>query len=133
VKTFTEVAAWCLGAFEAYGDASVPVCQLFFRWQPDLETFDGRGDDETLVCGMVLGEFVLVCGRSAIIPLPVRKGAPEATDEEVITYGAVRVTAGVWAITPSLNIDGFIHGFVVLYGVPDPAPWERLIVLAGAL
>jgi hypothetical protein len=129
VRTFAEVAEWCLGAFEAYGDSSVPVCQLFFRWQPDLQNFDGRGDDETLVCGMVMGEFVLVCGPPAIIPLPVRTGEPEVTDEEVISYGAVRVVEGVWAIAPSLNLPGFIHGFVVVYGVPDPAPWERLIVL----
>lgn len=88
MKTFAEVAAWCLGAFEAYGDASVPVCQLFLRWQPDLQNFDGRGDDETLVCGMVMGEFVLVFGRSATIPLPLRTGEPEATADEVITYGA---------------------------------------------
>lgn len=132
MKTFSEVAEWCLGAAEAYGDASVPVCQLFFRWQPDLQKFDDHGADETLVCGMVMGEFALVCGRSAVIPLPIRTGEAEVTRDEVITYGAGRVVDGVWAITPSLNVEGFIHGFVILYGVPDPAPWDRLIVLAEA-
>jgi hypothetical protein len=129
MTTFDQVADWCAGAQEAYGDPSVPVCQLFFRWQHDLQNFDGRGGDDTLVCGMVMGEFVLVCAPSAPIPLPVRTGEPEVTDEEVITYGAVRVLEGVWAIGPSLNVPGFIHGFVVVYGVPDPAPWERRIIL----
>ena len=129
MRTFVEVAEWCHGAAEAFGDPSVPVCQLFFRWQ-DLRLGDGD-DDQTLVCGTLDREFVLVLGPGAVFPLPLRNGEPEHTDDEVITYGAVRVVEGVWAITPSLNVEGFIHGFVVLYGVPDPAPWERLIVWSG--
>jgi hypothetical protein len=129
VRTYTELAAWCLGALEAYGDASVPVCQLFFRWQPDLTK---RGVDDTLVCGMLDGQFVLRLTASVPpLPLPVRTGEPEWSTDEVIQYGASRVVEGVWAITPSPNLEGFIHGFLVVYGVPDPAPWERLIILPG--
>ena len=131
MRTFAEVADWCLGAYGAYGDASVPVCQLFFRWHHNLR--DLRGEDLAcgIVEGMVAGEIVLVCGPGLPpFPLSVRAGEPEVTDDEVITYGAVRVVEGVWAITPSLNVVGVIHGFVVVYGVPDPAPWERLIVLS---
>lgn len=131
MKTFTEVAEWCLGAVDAFGDSSVPVCQLFFRWQDNLQRFT-VGDD-TLVCGISEGAFALVFGGLSMpaFPLSVREGEPEVTDEEVITYGAVRVVDGVWAITPSLNVVGFIHGFVVVYDVPDPAPWERRIILPG--
>jgi hypothetical protein len=35
-----------------------------------------------------------------------------------------RIVPGVWALNPSLNIPGVIHVFVLLYGVPNPAPWE---------
>lgn len=131
MRTFAEVEEWCHGAADAYGDPSVPVCQLFFRWSTNLQRLV-LGDD-TLACGLSEGNVALVLGPNMpALPLPVRLGEPEVTDEEVITYGAVRVVEGVWAITPSLNLVGFIHGFVVVYGVPDPAPWERIIVLTGA-
>lgn len=129
MKTFTEVAEWCRGAADAFGDPSVPVCQLFFRYLTDLDICTG----DALSCTMIAGDLVLVLGGPPrpvpLLPLPVRTGKPDVTDDEVITYGAVRVVEGVWAITPSLNVEGFIHGFVVVYGVPDPAPWDRLIVL----
>lgn len=48
---------------------------------------------------------------------------------ELTKYGAELVTKGVWAISPSLNAEGVIHAFLVLYDVPDPAPWERGIAL----
>jgi hypothetical protein len=119
------VREWYRGACEAFSDPSVPVCQLSFRWTDEILATQ----DDELACGMLDGAFVLVCGTLVPIPLPVRTGEPEATDDEVITYGAVRVLQGVWTIEPSLKIVGFIHGFVLVYGVPDPAPWERLIVL----
>lgn len=127
MRTFSEVAEWCAGAADAFGDPSVPVCQLFFRYLTDLETCTG----DALACAMIAGELALIIGPSIFPPiaLPIRTGEAEVTDEEVITYGATRVTAGVWAIEPSLNMSGVIHGFVVVYGVPDPAPWERRIVL----
>jgi hypothetical protein len=132
VKTFGEVATWCAGASEEFDDPSVPVCQLFFRWQEDLATYGG----DELACGILDGEFVLVLGPGfPSLPMPVKAGQPQIRREpavELEAYGAELVSPGVWSLAPSLNAEGLIHAFVVLYGVPDPAPWgmERRIILA---
>lgn len=127
MKTCAEVAAWCAGAAEEFGDPSAPVCQIFLRWQDEPEAY--RGDE--LVCGMNHGDLALLLGEGfPPFQFPVVAGRPQLDERGyVMAYGASCVTAGVWAITPSLNALGLIHGFVVLHGVPDPAPWERRIVL----
>jgi len=128
MKTFAEVAEWCAGAAEEFGDPSVPVCQLFFRWQENLEI--PRGDDE-LVCGMADGELVLLLGPEFRPFLMTVELGDMRLDEQggLQAFGAYLVTTGVWALRPSLNAEGAIHAFVVLHGVPDPAPWDRRIVL----
>lgn len=127
MKTCPEVAEWCDGAARAYGDPSVPVCQLFFRWQSDLKRISGQD----LVCGIHNGDVILGLGP-AFPPLPLRVATGEPTfneHDELTAFGAEVIAPGVWALTPSLNAEGLIHGFVVLYGVPDPAPWEQRILL----
>ena len=127
MKTFAEVSAWCAGALEQFGDPSIPICQLFVRWRDDLKAIDGQ----ELTCGWLDGELVLLLGPEfRPLPMLVETGSYQVgEDGELTAYGAELVTAGVWAIKPSLNVEGAIHAFVVLYGVPDPAPWERRIVL----
>jgi hypothetical protein len=127
MRTFADVEAWIAGAGAAFGDPSVAVCQLFFRWTDNL----ALRERNTLACGMSEGELELVFGPAAL-SLPIKSGPPEGTEEEVVTYGADLIVPGVWAITPSLNVPGFIHAFVVLYGVPEAAPWDRRIVEPSA-
>lgn len=126
MKTFADVAQWCADAAEDLGDPSIVVCQLFFRWQDDLHAY--RGSE--LACGMLDGELVLLL-RPEVSPLQVSiEDAPKVDgDGALLAFGAEQITRDVWALTPSLNAPGLIHAFVVLYGVPDPAPWERRIVL----
>lgn len=120
-----EVTAWFEDAVDTFGDPAVPVCQLFFRWQ-DLVI----GSSEDLVCHMAGPDLALVLGPVfPPVPVRVRKGDPQLTAAEVEIYGLTSITSGVWALSPSLNVPGLIHAFVVIHGVPDPAPWERLIVL----
>ncbi len=121
MRTFAEVADWMAGAAARYSDPAEPVCQLFFRWQDNLEAYRG----EELACGVVNGELVLVLNPVLPqLPLPVQLGEPTIRDGvELEVYGAELVTTGVWSIVPSLNVEQLIHGFVVLHGVPDPAPW----------
>jgi hypothetical protein len=131
VNTFAEVKAWHDGAAAQFGDASVPVCQCFFQWHTGLETVYDGGED--LVCGVLAGDVVLVLGPTfPTLPLPLRMGEPEIVDGELVAFGVDRVAAGVWQVTPSLNYEGLIHAFVVLVDVPDPAPWERRIVIASS-
>jgi len=126
MKTVTEVLEWCAGAEAEFGDPSVPICQLFFRWQDDLKAYGG----DELACGRVDGEFALWLRPDLVIPMPIEMGRCRIDAAFGLeAYGADRITAGVWAINPSLNVEGLIHGFVTLHGVPDPAPWERKIML----
>lgn len=131
MRKFAEVAEWCAGAVEAFGDPSAPVGQLFLRWQNDLASFQG----DELACGMVEGELVLLLGPGfPPLPIPVQTGEPliervPLQQDELMAYGAEQITFDVWAINPSLNVVGLIHAFMVLHGVPSPAPWERRIVL----
>ena len=32
-----------------------------------------------------------------------------------------------------MNLPGLFHAFVAIYDVPDPAPWERRVVLCPKL
>lgn len=126
MKTCAEVSQWCAGAMETFGDPSHPICQLFIRWRDNLITEPG----EDLACGWLDGELVLWLGPEfRPLPMLVEAGDFRVSVGELIAYGAELITTGVWAITPSLNVEGAIHAFVVLYDVPDPAPWERRIVL----
>jgi hypothetical protein len=128
MTTAADVTAWRQGAALEFGDASEPVCQLFFRWEADY--LDYQGQD--LACGCTPdGVLVLLFGAGGVVPVPVRAGAPAITPAgELEAFGATPITGDVWALSPSLIVTGELHGFVVLYGVPTPAPWEQRIVLA---
>lgn len=127
MKTFAEVAAWHAGALEQFGDPAAPVCQIFVRWQEGLDGAD-RGED--VVVGPIDGGLRLVLGPRSSLPVRIKSGEPQISDEyELSAFGAELVVDGVWALTPSLNVEGVIHAFLVVYGVPDPAPWETWILL----
>lgn len=155
LRTYADAEEWIRGAIEAAvvtgGDPTDFVCQLFFRWQPTHRTSAGEvlraneGREQDLVAGIVDEQVVLVLPGNAL-PMPVRHGAPEIDRGQIVNYGLSRIVPGVWALSPSLNVEGLIHGFVMLYDVPDPAPWEagpehwtaaappkRLVVLPGEL
>lgn len=129
MKSFAELAEWIDGAIEEFGDPSVPVCQIFVRWQQNLPAY--RGTD--LACGLVNGNAALIL-TPAFRPLvlPLSAGDAEIGERgELVRFGAKAVTPGVWALDPSFNDPGFVHAFIVLYDVPSPAPWEQRIVLPG--
>jgi hypothetical protein len=117
----TELQRWCEGSEQEFGDASAAICQLYFRWVDSL--LDNHGD--LLVCGMLDGFVHLSVGGK---PLPF----PLLTDMvNLDAYCARRVSRGVYSVMPSLHMPGVLHAFVTLYEVPEPAPWERRIILPG--
>jgi hypothetical protein len=118
MTTIEEVGKWIRGAGQRFGDASVPVCQLFFRWTHPLQRYSG----EMLACGMIDGKLHLHFDKRQTLMLPIISGAPLM--DPFVAYGAERITKGVWSISPSLNLPSLLHGFVVLYEVPVVAPWE---------
>lgn len=126
MKTFSELADWLTGAAEEFGNPSIPVCQLFVRYVANVT--DYRGDD--LVCSAGLNLWL---DRQAPIPLAIsRNGDGPCMNAmgELTAFAARQLVPGVWFLSPSLNIPGVIHAFIVLYDVPDPAPWERRIIAA---
>lgn len=132
IRTAADVAAWREGAMLEFLDPSEPVCQLFFH-------FEAGGlvhyDREELACAWSQDRGVLLLhfGDAGVMPVSVRAGEPTiAADGVLEAFGATPITGDVWALSPSLNVPGSLHGFVVLYGVPTPAPWEQLIVLAAS-
>jgi hypothetical protein len=83
---------------------------------------------------MFYEQFGLWLSVEDSIALPVVKGECELDMIGIVkNFGATEISTGVWALAPSLNLPGCIHGFIVLYDVPSPAPWERRIVLIGNL
>lgn len=127
MKTLTEIQEWCAGAEEEFGDPAEPICQIFARYVSDLSHYHG----DEIVCGMEKDELVLWLPQLPV-PFSILTGKPDISrDGELMAFGAEMISSGVWALTPSLNMPGVIHAFVVLYNVPTPVPWEQLIVLAG--
>jgi hypothetical protein len=123
MKNMAELAQWREAAEEEFGDPSTPICQLFFRWTRSL--LEHNGDE--LVCGRLGDTIHLLFAEGLPLPFHIvngRQGAYAAGG-----YRAQRITKGVFQISPSLNIPGIIHGFVVLYDVPEPAPWEVMVIL----
>jgi hypothetical protein len=127
MKTFKEVSTWCVDAAEEFGDPSAPIGQLFVGWHDDLKAYHG----DRVVCGWLDGQMVLLLGPDfSPFPICIASDGPRVGDGyELVAFGADPVSAGVWEITPSLNVPGVIHAFLVFYDVPHPAPWERRIVL----
>jgi len=59
--------------------------------------------------------------------VPVRVGAMEGEmyqDGGMKHWGLRKLGPGVWALDPSIHQPGVLHAYVVLQGVPDPAPFE---------
>jgi hypothetical protein len=132
VKTFSEVAAWLTATAQDFDDPCEPICQLFVRWQDDA---NAPLTHEDLVCGWLNGELALrLVPDMPPLPFRIETGQFRLGDAgELQVFGADQVARGLWEITPSLNVQGLIHAFLVIYEVPDPAPWERRIVLPAGV
>jgi hypothetical protein len=122
------------------GDPAAATCLMFVKWQRAVLTRDGAVEDyearwgQVETGGILLLDFVDEEQRREL-PLEVSMDAPRFVrllDGVMVRYRARKVCDGVWALDPSLNIPGMLHAYVVLHGVPDPAPWEKRIILAVA-
>lgn len=131
MKTVDEVEDWCAGAELNFGDPSLPVCQLFVKCvEGDSRPKSLKGYLD-LFCYCDRNEMVLWLGPDLVIPIAVSNVPQTNAAGELVAFGMEQIAFGVWALNPSLNLPEVIHAFVILYDVPSPAPWERLIVLAS--
>ena len=130
MKTIQEVEHWRQQAEMEYGNAALPVGQLFVRYVEgdSRPTVDEYFD---LFCFWENNELVLWLGPDLIVPIEVSDKGALFDQGELRAFGASAITTGLWALTPSLNLPGVIHGFITLYDVPSIPPWVRRIVLVG--
>ena len=132
MKTVAEVAEWREGAEAQFGDPAIAVGQTFFRYVADVDAY--RGGD--LVFGVKPGDGLELriwpdsSGACGVL-LNVSMNGPDLCGDELVGFGVERIQPGLWVLSPSLNMPGTIHAFVTLYGVPDPAPWEKRIILVA--
>lgn len=125
MKTIQELTEWIEGAAEEFADPSEPIAQIFCKWVEPLEIY--RGDE--LVAGTLNGTSYLRLGPGAMLPVQIQTGRQGTIDQEGMpTYGAQPIAPGLWSLTPSLYIPGFVHAFVTLYNVPIKTPWETRVI-----
>jgi hypothetical protein len=115
---------------ERVGDPSGAICQVFVPW---FAIDDDEGDlvpDFDPKDRMLLLAIVGAGLEPPVISLPISEDlSPQIDEGGIQAFGLRKVCRGVWAMAPSLNLPGLMHSFVVFHGVPDPAPWEQLIIL----
>jgi len=129
MKTLSEVERWCQTAAERFGDPSLPVCQVFLRHV--AHSLLTQADDLVFTVGSA-GDLLLRLEADDYIPVGISPAGPEVdANSELVAFGIEQIESGLWVLQPSLNIPGLIHAFITLYGVPEPAPWAKLIVLAS--
>lgn len=128
MKGVRELLDWCEGAEREFGDASVPIGLMFVRLGHEGVGAELIDQDLTARAdGVVL--TLKLFGDD--VDLPISNDGPCIEDGSLVAFGIRQVQAGLWHLTPSLNLPGVLHAFVVLYDVPSPAPWERLIYIPG--
>jgi hypothetical protein len=129
-----ELEAFLGHVAERAGDPAAATCLVFVNWDGPPE--DELGDlvpDFDPKERMLLLSIVDATIEPQAISLPISEDcSPEIDEGGIKFFGLRKVCKGVWALAPSLNMPGLIHSFVVFHGVPEPAPWERLIVLVSA-
>ena len=130
VMNAVELAEFLEAAEEGLGDPASSVCLILARWcegpciAPDIiARWDGNA---------VQLQIVQQRGEPASFSLRISEEGPGIEGATLQAFGARKFTGGAWALEPSLNLPGVLHGFIVITGVPDPPPWKQRIILATA-
>jgi hypothetical protein len=127
MKTIAELIEWCNGADEEFGDPSVPIGLIFVRYQhvkrPQEEDLVASWSDDASRLPWPALLLDLTCLGAGLVPLDVSINGPVTAHDELMEFGIEQILPGFWYLTPSLNLPGLLHAFVVLYDVPIPAPW----------
>lgn len=124
-----ELETFLVGTEAVLGDPSAATCLLIARWGDA-----GKTDNEVLAIWDGPRREILL-GLPTLGWLPISIDAKEVVIEgrALKSFHVRKVWSGVWALSPSLNLPGVFHGYLVLSGVPEPAPWERLVILSTEL
>ena len=130
IGTYEELDHFLAAVNERFGDPSAMVCLMYVGWGNKQNAMPAIWSEWSDLDRVVLLHFVGMDGMDSV-PLKVSLDEPGLTNEGGLAQFQIRpIAAGVWTISPSLNIPGQLHAFLVIHGVPEPAPWESRIILA---
>jgi hypothetical protein len=127
MRTFAELKRARAWASQEFGDPAAPVFHLFFRWH------EGSGQDyagEDLIASMWGGKFALWLAPQWPVTMPVVVGEAQirvVRSMAMNTWGSERLGPGVWALSPSLNMPGVVHAYIIVTDVPEPTPWASTV------
>lgn len=132
MKTFIEVMTWVADAEEQFGDAAQTCGLLFAQYKAAKAAFPptpALPTDNVYWLAQSKNALLYLTPRNCV-PLVISMDGPKVNEEGVLEeFGAEQILPGVWALSPSLNMPGQFHAFVVLYDVPHPAPWSSRIIM----
>jgi hypothetical protein len=124
MKLVSDLQEWLMNAAERFGDPSIPVGQIFARF-----AYKDARESEDIVVVWDGRELRIGVGEGDWLPIPVDVDGPVISEAgELECFGIREVCSGLWQITPSLNVPGVIHAFVIIYDAPIVPPWKSLII-----
>lgn len=129
MKLLSEINEWCEGAAAEFGDPAVPLCQIFCRFVPDQPV---QHDDALAAWNGSELMLALCPGRWLPVPIDPDGMQIDETSGSLAAFGIKQICPGFWTLSPSLNMPGFIHAYVHIFGVPAIAPWDRRIVVVSS-
>lgn len=109
------------------GDSVIRHC--IATWSPSFrELMTSKGDDRCFALQHA-GQWSLQLAvqdeeRRLTLTLDVGAEAIEPEDKRVVQWGLLKIGPTVWTLHRSIHFVGLYHAYVVLRGVPEPAPWE---------
>lgn len=124
MKTMSEVQQWVEGAIAEFGDPAIPVGQIFAKFVTE------PSPEQELILGAWHEKKLHIDFGGGWMPVPVDESGPTVNEAgQLAAFGIRKICPGFWSIWPSLNMPGIIHVFAHIYGVPEPAPWESMIII----
>lgn len=124
-----ELDTFVVGARMRFGDPTRVVGSVFIEYRDDFKGPQDLKAGWDQAHERILLEFFDAGSAPHVMSVPVSKEGAAIGPSGTESFHIRKVTRGVWALAPSLNIPGELHAFITLYNVPDPAPWESLIVV----
>ena len=110
-------------------DAARAVHLSVLDWAPDFVTTmtDVLGERATAIRRNggrwdIVFSLLRADGARIQSSAPFTPGQP--SNEAGPTWKLRQLAADVWEVSPSVNLIGAYHGFLVIRGVPCPAPWQ---------
>lgn len=114
---------------ETEADPAEIICLVLTPWHPDITRLRDVIPDWDHRERVLSLRFTYA---NAHVPVPISETLePVICNGEIQAYGLRKATAGVWALAPSLNVEGLVHCYLVFHGVPNPAPWESQIIVVS--